>query len=87
VITENGVSAAKEQLMTTEQAVKDTFRVNFYSGYLDNVCKAISEGIERGHLLRLELHGQLRGANIEHWRRAACQDSLSCRCSKQQVQG
>jgi hypothetical protein len=45
VITENGVSAPKEQLMTTAEAIRDSFRVNFYNGYLDNVCKAINEGI------------------------------------------
>lgn len=31
--------------MTTAEAIRDSFRVNFYNGYLDNVCKAINEGI------------------------------------------
>eukprot|EP00882_Tetradesmus_deserticola_P021744 GHRQ01023541.1.p1 GENE.GHRQ01023541.1~~GHRQ01023541.1.p1 ORF type:complete len:292 (+),score=51.76 GHRQ01023541.1:234-1109(+) len=46
MITENGVSVPKEGNMTVQQAIKDDFRVNYYRGYLNNLCKAISEGVK-----------------------------------------
>ncbi|WIA44472.1 hypothetical protein OEZ86_007218 [Tetradesmus obliquus] len=46
MITENGVSAPKEDSMSVQQAIRDDFRVNYYKGYLDYLCKAISEGVK-----------------------------------------
>uniref|UniRef100_A0A383WHZ0 beta-glucosidase n=1 Tax=Tetradesmus obliquus TaxID=3088 RepID=A0A383WHZ0_TETOB len=46
IITENGVSAPKEDSMSVQQAIRDDFRVNYYKGYLDYLCKAISEGVK-----------------------------------------
>ncbi len=43
IITENGVDVPGEGLMPLEQALNDTFRVNYYSAYLDNVAKAMNE--------------------------------------------
>lgn len=44
MITENGVSGPGEAGMSTEEIVKDGFRLKFYEEYLDNVCKAVREG-------------------------------------------
>lgn len=46
VITENGVSVPKEQDMPVAKAVRDGFRLQYYKGYLDNLCKAIAEGVK-----------------------------------------
>jgi len=43
VITENGVDVPNESNMTLETALNDTFRIQFYSGYLTEVSKAIIE--------------------------------------------
>eukprot|EP00878_Enallax_costatus_P009751 GHUV01010184.1.p1 GENE.GHUV01010184.1~~GHUV01010184.1.p1 ORF type:complete len:541 (+),score=93.23 GHUV01010184.1:583-2205(+) len=45
-ITENGVSVPKEGDMTVQEAIHDKFRVDYYRGYLENLCKAISEGVQ-----------------------------------------
>jgi beta-glucosidase len=44
-ITENGCDAPGESQMSLQEALNDTFRVNYYSDYLDNVMKAIDEGV------------------------------------------
>eukprot|EP00879_Flechtneria_rotunda_P008056 GHRR01008439.1.p1 GENE.GHRR01008439.1~~GHRR01008439.1.p1 ORF type:complete len:521 (+),score=119.18 GHRR01008439.1:997-2559(+) len=46
IITENGVSAPGEAAMPVQQAIRDKFRVDYYRGYLDNLCKAIKEGVK-----------------------------------------
>ncbi|KAJ3079453.1 hypothetical protein HK102_003775 [Quaeritorhiza haematococci] len=45
IVTENGVSAPKEQLVTSPVGVtlEDTFRVQFYQEYLNEMMKAINE--------------------------------------------
>ena len=43
MITENGVDVPNEGSMPIAQALNDTFRVNYYSSYLDNVAKAMNE--------------------------------------------
>jgi len=45
-ITENGVDVPGESSMSLADALNDTFRVNFYSGYIDNVMRAVSEGVD-----------------------------------------
>eukprot|EP00878_Enallax_costatus_P035906 GHUV01040156.1.p1 GENE.GHUV01040156.1~~GHUV01040156.1.p1 ORF type:complete len:124 (+),score=39.65 GHUV01040156.1:291-662(+) len=32
--------------MTVQEAIHDKFRVDYYRGYLENLCKAISEGVQ-----------------------------------------
>jgi len=39
-ITENGVDVPGESNMTLQQALNDTFRINFYQNYIDNVMLA-----------------------------------------------
>jgi len=41
-ITENGVDVPGESNMPVEQALKDTFRLNYLQGYLSEVAKAIN---------------------------------------------
>ena len=48
LITENGVDVPGESEMSLEQALKDTFRIDYYSSYLDNVMKAITSGVNVG---------------------------------------
>jgi len=43
VITENGVDVPDENKLTLEQALNDTFRIEYYSGYLQEISKAIKE--------------------------------------------
>lgn len=43
-VTENGASAPGEAGKTVAEAVKDSFRVGYYQGYMDNVCKAVADG-------------------------------------------
>jgi beta-glucosidase/6-phospho-beta-glucosidase/beta-galactosidase len=43
MITENGVDVPNEGSMPIAQAINDTFRVNYYSSYLDNISKAMHE--------------------------------------------
>ncbi len=43
MITENGVDVPNESAMPLAQALNDTFRVNYYSSYLDNIAKAMNE--------------------------------------------
>lgn len=40
---ENGVSVPNESEMPIADAVRDTFRVNYYKSYLQNVRDAITE--------------------------------------------
>jgi len=42
-ITENGVSVPDESLLPLQQALNDSFRINYYGGYLSQVSKSISE--------------------------------------------
>ena len=44
-ITENGVDVPGENNMSLNDALNDTFRINFYNQYIGNVTKAKSEGI------------------------------------------
>jgi len=49
-ITENGVDVPNESAMPLEQALNDTFRINFYDQYIGNATKAKSEGVDlRGY--------------------------------------
>ena len=41
-IFENGVSVPKENTMAISDAVHDSFRVNFYKGYIKNLIDAIT---------------------------------------------
>jgi len=41
LITENGVDAPNESYLPIDQAINDTFRVNYFKSYLDEVAKAI----------------------------------------------
>lgn len=43
VVTENGVDVPNENNLPIEQALNDTFRVNYFSDYLDNVLAAIEQ--------------------------------------------
>lgn len=43
-VTENGVSAPGEAGMGIDQAVRDEFRVNYYSSHLDYAARAMAEG-------------------------------------------
>jgi len=45
-ITENGVDVPGESNMTLDQALNDTFRVNFYQNYTDNVMLAVGDGVD-----------------------------------------
>lgn len=40
------VDAPGETELPLEEALNDTFRVNYYSSYLDSVMKAIDEGVK-----------------------------------------
>jgi beta-glucosidase len=44
-ITENGVDAPGESALALEEALNDTFRVDFYRDYLDNVLQAMAKGV------------------------------------------
>lgn len=44
-ITENGVDAPGESDMPLEEALNDTFRVDFYRDYIDNVLQAMDKGV------------------------------------------
>jgi len=44
-VTENGVDVKGESEMPLEQALNDTFRVNFYRDYIGAMGKAVSEGV------------------------------------------
>ena len=49
-ITENGVDVPNESSIPLPEVLNDTFRINFYSGYIGNVLKAKSEGVDvRGY--------------------------------------
>jgi len=45
-ITENGVDVPNESSMSLDEALDDTFRINFLEGYLDNVGLAIGDGCQ-----------------------------------------
>eukprot|EP00604_Paraphysomonas_vestita_P003226 CAMPEP_0174821732 /NCGR_PEP_ID=MMETSP1107-20130205/9227_1 /TAXON_ID=36770 /ORGANISM="Paraphysomonas vestita, Strain GFlagA" /LENGTH=268 /DNA_ID=CAMNT_0016039067 /DNA_START=678 /DNA_END=1484 /DNA_ORIENTATION=- len=45
MITENGVDVPGETELPLEEALHDTFRVDYYSSYLSSVMKAIDEGV------------------------------------------
>eukprot|EP01083_Nonionella_stella_P147580 465873_1 len=50
LITENGVDIPGEDNMTLSEVLNDTFRVNFYKGYIGNALKAKAEGVDlRGY--------------------------------------
>eukprot|EP00877_Chromochloris_zofingiensis_P010272 jgi/Chrzof1/5499/Cz16g05160.t1 len=42
-ITENGVPAPGEAHRPLPQALKDTYRIDFFKGYLENLCRAVVE--------------------------------------------
>ncbi|KAJ3035728.1 hypothetical protein HDV00_003440 [Rhizophlyctis rosea] len=44
-VTENGVSVPGEGTMTTAQAIKDTFRVNYFKDHLKEVENAVGDGV------------------------------------------
>jgi len=49
-ITENGVTVLDEEFTAVPGVLKDTFRQDFYSGYLNNLCLAKSEdGVKVTH--------------------------------------
>lgn len=49
-ITENGVDVPNESEMSQQEALNDQFRIDYYDGYLDQVGRAIAEGIDvRGY--------------------------------------
>eukprot|EP00486_Rosalina_sp_Unknown_P001744 CAMPEP_0201569066 /NCGR_PEP_ID=MMETSP0190_2-20130828/10541_1 /ASSEMBLY_ACC=CAM_ASM_000263 /TAXON_ID=37353 /ORGANISM="Rosalina sp." /LENGTH=503 /DNA_ID=CAMNT_0047990979 /DNA_START=33 /DNA_END=1547 /DNA_ORIENTATION=+ len=49
-ITENGVDVINESSIPLPEVLNDTFRINFYDGYISNVLKAKSEGVDvRGY--------------------------------------
>jgi beta-glucosidase/6-phospho-beta-glucosidase/beta-galactosidase len=41
-IFENGVSVPNETTIPIADAIKDTFRVNYYKGYIHNVIDAVT---------------------------------------------
>jgi len=43
VVTENGVDVPDESSLPIIQAINDTFRVDYYSDYLENLLAAIQE--------------------------------------------
>lgn len=45
-ITENGCDVPGESQLSLEDALNDTFRVNYYNDYLENVMKAMQEGVQ-----------------------------------------
>lgn len=45
LITENGVDSPGESTMALEDAIHDTFRIDYYSSYLASVMKAIGDGV------------------------------------------
>eukprot|EP00456_Euglypha_rotunda_P021862 TRINITY_DN18626_c0_g1_i2.p1 TRINITY_DN18626_c0_g1~~TRINITY_DN18626_c0_g1_i2.p1 ORF type:complete len:193 (+),score=25.57 TRINITY_DN18626_c0_g1_i2:42-581(+) len=45
-ITENGVDVPNESQMTLDQALNDTFRIEFYQNYTDNVMLAYGDGVD-----------------------------------------
>jgi hypothetical protein len=50
LITENGVDVPDENSLSLADALNDTFRVNYYSSYLDSVMRAIDNGVNvRGY--------------------------------------
>lgn len=50
LITENGVDVPDESTMPMEQALHDTFRIDYYSSYVDSVKTAMREGVDvRGY--------------------------------------
>jgi len=44
-ITENGVDCVNESSLPLEVALNDTFRINYYQNYLNNMLTAVNEGI------------------------------------------
>lgn len=49
-ITENGCDVPGEASMSIEEAMNDQFRINYYSSYLEQVDKAMQEGVNvRGY--------------------------------------
>lgn len=46
MVTENGVSAPGEAGTAVEEAVRDAFRLDFYAGHLDWMCKAVEDGVK-----------------------------------------
>jgi len=45
-ITENGVDVPGESSMPLDQALNDTFRIEFYETYIDNVMLAVADGVD-----------------------------------------
>jgi beta-glucosidase len=43
MITENGVDVPNESSMPVAQALNDTFRIDYYSSYLENVAAAMND--------------------------------------------
>ena len=50
LITENGCDVPGESEMSLNEALHDSFRVNYYSSYLRNVMRAMDSGVDvRGY--------------------------------------
>jgi beta-glucosidase len=42
-VTENGVPVPKESEKPLQEALRDVFRLDYYHGYIEGVCKAVAE--------------------------------------------
>lgn len=42
-VTENGVPVPGESEKPLQEALRDTFRLAYYRGYIEGVCKAVAE--------------------------------------------
>ena len=42
-VTENGVPVPGESDKVLQEALQDSFRLEYYAGYIDGVCKAVAE--------------------------------------------
>jgi len=45
-ITENGCDVPNESALPLDQALNDTFRINYYNGYIAEMSRAIDEGVK-----------------------------------------
>eukprot|EP00823_Brevimastigomonas_motovehiculus_P009090 TRINITY_DN8771_c0_g1_i1.p1 TRINITY_DN8771_c0_g1~~TRINITY_DN8771_c0_g1_i1.p1 ORF type:complete len:556 (+),score=134.51 TRINITY_DN8771_c0_g1_i1:75-1742(+) len=51
-VTENGCDVPDESLIPMEQALNDTFRIDYYRGYLTHVLDALNDGVDvRGYTM------------------------------------
>ena len=45
-VTENGVDVPNESSLPLAEALNDTFRVSYYDNYINEVAKAIGDGVK-----------------------------------------